>query len=208
MVEKNVFENESGSQETSSGVSSFSGAHDYFVNNVLPEDIQAHLRRIKAPTPYINNRDQVFLLVRAGTGTMAVNGLEYKLVPNTLVNLGPFHRYRFIPDKGQELEIVDSRMNSGTYVYMIANPYLKMDQFYVTSEPPIVYLSGLLADIANDSMNGLLEEMETRSKDTTQLCFCYMMDLLGIITEKIPKTYFKQPNKAKEEKPKKQNTDS
>lgn len=203
MVEKNVFENETVSQEASSGGSGFSGAHDYFVNTVLPEDIQAHLRRIKTPTPYNNNRDQVFLLVRSGTGIMVVNGLEYKLIPNTLVNLGPFHRYRFIPDKDQELEIVDSRMNSGTYVYMIANPYLKMDQFYVTSEPPVAHLSGLMAEIANDSMNGLLEEMENRSKDTTQLCFCYMMDLMGIITEKTPKTYFKPPNRSNEKKPKK-----
>ena len=94
---------------------------------------------------------------------MVVNGIEYKLKPNTLINLGPFHRYRFIPDIGKMLEIVDSRMNSGTYVYMIANPYLKMEQFYVTSEPPVVYLTGLLADIANDSMNGLLGEMNFSS---------------------------------------------
>lgn len=208
MVEKNVFENETANQESGSGVSGFSGAHDYFVNNVLPEDIQAHLRRIKAPTPYNNNRDQVFLFVRSGTGIMVVNGLEYKLVPNTLVNLGPFHRYRFIPDKGQELEIVDSRMNSGTYVYMIANPYLKMEQFYVTSEPPVAYLSGLMADIANDSMNGLLEEMENRSGDTTQLCFCYMTDLMGIITEKIPKDYFRQPDRCREKQPKKTQPES
>ena len=146
MANKNTFENEGKSPITIN--SNFSGAHDYFTNNVLPEDIRTHLRRIKAPTPYANNRDQVFMLVRAGTGKMVVNGIEYRLKPNTLINLGPFHRYRFIPDVGKMLEIVDSRMNSGTYVYMIANPYLKMEQFFVTSAPPVVYLTGLLADIA------------------------------------------------------------
>ena len=198
MADKNTFENEGKGPITIN--SNFSGAHDYFTNNVLPEDIRTHLRRIKAPTPYANNRDQVFMLVRAGTGKMVVNGIEYRLKPNTLINLGPFHRYRFIPDVGKMLEIVDSRMNSGTYVYMIANPYLKMEQFYVTSEPPVVYLTGLLADIANDSMNGLLGEMNVRSDDSTSICFCYMMDLLGILTEKMPKAYFKHDSGSGEKK--------
>ena len=188
MANKNTFENEGKSPITIN--SNFSGAHDYFTNNVLPEDIRTHLRRIKAPTPYANNRDQVFMLVRAGTGKMVVNGIEYKLKPNTLINLGPFHRYRFIPDIGKMLEIVDSRMNSGTYVYMIANPYLKRKQFFVTSEPPVVHLTGLLAEVANDAMDGLLAEMETKSEDRMQLCFCYMMDLFGIITDKMPRSYF------------------
>lgn len=198
MANKNTFETEGKSDLVIN--SSFSGAHDYFTNNVLPNDICTHLRRIKAPTSYANNRDQVFLLVRAGTGKIVVNGIEYKLKPNTLINLGPFHRYRFIPDVGKILEIVDSRMNSGTYVYMIANPYLKLEQFYVTSEPPVVYLTGLLADIANDSMNGLLSEMNVRSDDSTSICFCYMMDLLGILTEKMPKAYFKRPPSSSGEK--------
>ena len=189
MVNKNVFEKEQGAPEKVPSKPIFFGSHDYFVKNVLPDNIQARLRRISAPTPYVNNRDEVFLLVRSGTGTMAVNGLEYRLKPNTLINLGPFHRYRFIPDKGTALEIADSRMNSGTYVYMIANPYLKR-KFFVTSEPPVVHLTGLLAEVANDAMDGLLAEMETKSEDRMQLCFCYMMDLFGIITDKMPRSYF------------------
>jgi mannose-6-phosphate isomerase-like protein (cupin superfamily) len=193
MPNKNTFEPETQDGRSTITVnSSFSGAHDYFAKTVLPDDIRTHLHRIKSPTPYANNRDQVFMLVRSGTGKMVVNGLEYRLRANTLINLGPFHRYRFIPDNGKTLEIVDTRMNSGTYVYMIANPYLKMEQFYVTSEPPVVNLTGMLSEIANESMNGLLREMENPSADSTSLCFCYMMDLLGILTEKMPKAYFTQ----------------
>ena len=192
MVNKNVFEKEQGAAEKTPNKPIFFGSHDYFVENVLPDNIQARLRRINAPTPYVNNRDEVFLLVRSGTGIMTVNGLEYRLRPNTLINLGPFHRYRFIPDKGSTLEIADSRMNSGTYVYMIANPYLKRKQFFVTSEPPVVHLTGLLAEVANDAMTGLLAEMENKSEDRMQLCFCYMMDLFGIITDMMPKSYFRK----------------
>ena len=203
MSNKNTFENERNTNVTIS--SSFSGAHDYFAKTVLPDEIRTYLRRIKAPTPYSYNREQVFMLVRSGTGKMVVNGIEYRLKPNTLINLGPFHRYRFIPDVGKILEIVDSRMNSGTYVYMIANPYLKMEQFYVTSEPPVVYLTGLLADIANDSMNGLLREMNSNRNNSTSISFCYMMDLLGILTEKMPRSYFQHgassENKNNSDKP-------
>lgn len=194
MPSNNTFEKANDPKENKPN-SVFFGAHDYFSKNVLPDDIRAHAQRIKAPTPYANNRDQVFMLVKAGTGTIIVNGLEYAMKPDTLINLGPFHRYRIIPDERKTLEIIDSRMNSGTYVYMIANPYLKMDNFYVTSEPPVLYLKGLNAEIANDAMNGLLEEMKSSSDDRLQLCFCYMTDLIGLITEKMPKTYFMKSEK-------------
>ncbi|MEI3160609.1 MAG: hypothetical protein V8S57_02190 [Oscillospiraceae bacterium] len=74
--------------ERSSGTAFFSskdekpvlaGAHDYFVNNVLPSDIKACVRKIKAPTLYVNNHDETFLLVRSGHGTLTVNGLDYRL---------------------------------------------------------------------------------------------------------------------------------
>lgn len=171
----------------------FSGSHDYFVNNVLPDDVRTCVRQIKSPSLYANNRDETFILVRSGRGKLVVNGLEYELKPNTLINLGPFHRYRYLPAKNSVLEVVETRTNSGTYVYMIANPYVKNKQFCVPSEPPVVYLTGLLADIANESMDGLLAEMENKSSDKVMLCFCYMMDLLGIITEKMPKDYFLMP---------------
>ena len=83
-------------------------------------------------------------------------------------------------------------MNSGTYVYLVANPYMKFEQFYVPSEPPVVALHGLYAEIANDAMGGILAETERQSPDQLQLCFCYMMDLLGIVTENMPREYFHQ----------------
>ncbi len=168
----------------------FSGAHDYFANNVLPENVHAHLRHIKTPMSYTNNRDQTFFLIRSGSGRLSVNGLEYKLRPNTLINLGPFHRYRLLPSRRGELEVAEARMNSGTYMYMIANPYLKYERFAVPSQPPVVHLKGLPAQIANDSMNGLLNEAKNKSSDSIQLCFCYMMNFVGIITDQMAKEYF------------------
>ena len=86
--------------------STFSGAHDYFSNNVLPQDIHARTRHIKAPTSYINNQEQTFfLLVRSGTGTIYVNGMGYKLKPNTLIYLSPFHRYRLLPSARRNLPL-------------------------------------------------------------------------------------------------------
>ena len=76
--------------------------------------------------------------------------------------------------------------------YLVANPYMKFEQFYVPSEPPVVALHGLYAEIANDAMRGILTETERQSPDQLQLCFCYMMDLLGIMTEKMPREYFHQ----------------
>ena len=163
-----------------------SGAHDYFVNNVLPDDIKACVKKIKSPTLYMSNHDETFILVRSGKGRLMVNGLEYELCSGTLINLGPFHRYRYLP-AGGELEVVEARTNPGTYVYMIANPYFSLDHFSVPSEPPVVQLKGLYADIANDSMNGILAEMEKKSPDRTGLCFCYLTDLFGLITEKLSK---------------------
>jgi mannose-6-phosphate isomerase-like protein (cupin superfamily) len=168
-----------------------SGAHDYFVNNVLPNDIKTCVRHVKSKTLYVNNHDETFLFVRAGKGKLIVNAVEYDLSPNTLVNLGPFHRYRYLPAPDSEMEIVECRTNPGTYVYMIANPYFKLDNFTVPSEPPVVHLKGIYADIANESMDGLLKEMDNKSTDCIPLCFCYLTDLFGLITEKLPKAYYK-----------------
>lgn len=183
------------SQDPTSSRTVFSGAHDYFINNVLPDNIQAHITKIQAPTSYANNRDQTFILVRSGKGKALINGVEYDLKPNTLINLGPFHRYRFLPSKEAPLEIAEARMNSSTYVYMIANPYLKCEQMVVPSQPPVVHLSGLSAQIANQSMDGLLYEAKNKSSDQIHLCFCYMMDFLGIITDQMPKEYFSPTEK-------------
>lgn len=168
----------------------FSGAHDYFINNVLPDTIQARCIRLTAATSYANNRDAIFMLVRSGKGQMQINGVSYVLKKNMLINLGPFHRYRFLPSKEEPLEIAEARMNSSTYVYMIANPYFKCDQLFIPSQPPVIQLSGLSAQIAKESMDGILEETRNGSPDKLDLCFCYMMDFLGIITDNMPKEYF------------------
>lgn len=175
--------------------STFSGAHDYFSNNVLPQDIHARTRHIKAPISYINNQEQTFLLVRSGTGTIYVNGMGYKLKPNTLIYLSPFHRYRLLPSSQEELTIAEARINSSTYVYMIANPYLKYEHMVVPSQPPIASLEGLSAQIANDSMDALLSETENHSKDSIHFCFCYIMDFFGLITDCIPKGYLSPSEK-------------
>lgn len=169
--------------------STFSGAHDYFSNNVLPQDIHARIRHITSPTSYINNQEQTFLLIRAGKGTICVNGLQYEIRPNTLIYLGPFHRYRLLPSGTETLQIAEARIHSSTYVYMIANPYLKYEHMTVPSEPPIAYLKGLSAQIANDSMDSLLYEVENDSKDSIHFCFCYIMDFFGLITDHVPKSY-------------------
>ena len=70
---------------------------------------------------------------------------------------------------------------------------MKFEQFYVPSEPPVVALHGLYAEIANDAMGGILRgDGAAVAPISLQLCFCYMMDLLGIMTEKMPREYFHQ----------------
>lgn len=179
--------------------SPFGEAHDYFIENVQPRNIQACRRTVHNPSSMIHNRDQTFLLIRRGTGTLTVNGLNYPLRPGTLVNLSPFHIYRYIPEEGQTLEVVESRMNSGTYMYLVSNPYFRMQNFIVPSEPPIVYLKGMMKDIAYAAMDGLLAEFGKDSWDADSLCFCYMTELFGIITDEMIKNRGKNGKGAQKE---------
>lgn len=167
--------------------SALEGAHKYFTQNVLPREIHVGVRRISTPTSYSHNQDEMFLLVRAGSGTLTVNGDNYRIKANTLVNLSPFHRYRYTPDRGETLEIAEAKMNSGTYVYMIANPYYKIKRFVVPSKPAIVYLTGLMAEIAEQAMTGMIQECRQNSRDQVSMCFCYMTDLFGIMVEELGK---------------------
>lgn len=161
----------------------FGETHSYFSNNVLPHSIQANKRKIAAPTAYIHNHDLSCLLITGGTGKLSVNGRDYILRPNILVTLGPFHVYRCTPDKGQTLEITEARINSGTYMYLIANPYFKLPEFSVPSEPPVLHLHGLAKDIAYQAMEGLLAECGGERQDGYSLCFCYMTDLFGLLVD-------------------------
>ena len=44
------------------------GAHKYFVQNVLPHNVQARLHSVSRPTSLFQNREETFLLVRSGSG--------------------------------------------------------------------------------------------------------------------------------------------
>ncbi len=165
--------------------SKFGETHSYFVRNVLPSGIQAHRRSVHSPTSLIHNRDQTFLLIRRGAGILTVNGLEYALRPGTLVSLGPFHIYSYTPGEGQTLEVTESRMNNGAYMYLISNPYFRMQNFTVPSEPPVVYLEGLMREVAYTAMDGLLTEQGKNTWDAGSLCFCYMTELFGIVADEM-----------------------
>ena len=169
--------------DTTKNSSKFGETHTYFTKNVLPGSIQAHRCKITMPNSYVHNQDYTMILVTSGTGTLTVNGIDYRLKPDTLVNLGCFHVYRFTPDEGQVLKFNEARINNGAYLYLIANPYFKINNFLVPSEPPIMELKGFMKDLACEAMDGLLSECESSNPDKYNLCFCYITDLFGIISE-------------------------
>ncbi len=172
------------------------GAHKYFVQNVLPHNVQARLHSVSRPTSLFQNREETFLLVRSGSGSLVVNGLEYKLRPDTLAMLGPFHSYRLVPDLGKTLDLYYAQINCETYVYMIANPYYRQRKMIVPSEPAVAQLSGVFAEIARQSMEGLLEECRQDQPDKFNICICYMNDLFGIIVEEMGKKHSKRKKRA------------
>ena len=79
--------------ERSSGTAFFSskdeksvlaGAHDYFVNNVLPSDIKACVRKIKAPTLLIVGDKDPYVsvaLCEEAKATLKAEGSQLKVIP-------------------------------------------------------------------------------------------------------------------------------
>lgn len=175
-----------------SGYSPF-GVDDYFVKNVLPNSIYAQERHITIPTPSVHNRDELMILVRSGRGSVIINSVKYPVRKNTILNLGPFHRYSYVPDPEQELIIAEGRMNAGTYVYILACPYFKVKNMSVPSEPGVAQLTGKLAEMAGRTMDDFLKESAENQSDRLKLCYCYMMELFGAMVEGMHK-------KIKEEK--------
>lgn len=171
--------------QTTGNFSMFGQADEYFEKNVLPKDIKGYQRIITRITPYNHSHDTHYVYVRSGTGILTVNGLDYKLTPGTLTCLSPFNRYRYAPDPGQKLDIVECRFNSGVYVYLISNPYYKIKHFDVPTEPPIVRATGFMKDIAKQAIEGILAETAKNRADSTDLLFCYITDLAGVIYDGI-----------------------
>ncbi len=165
-----------------SGYSPF-GVDDYFVKNVLPTSIYAQERRITTPTPSIHNRDELLILVRSGSGVITVNSIRYPVKKNTIISLGPFHRYSLTPNPDQELVVAEGRMNAGTYVYILACPYYKVKNMSVPSEPAVAHLTGRMADMAGRTMDAFLRESIENRSDRNKICYCYMMELFGAMTE-------------------------
>jgi len=165
-----------------SGYSPF-GVDDYFVKNVLPTSIYAQERRITTPTPSLQNRDELLILVRSGSGAITVNNIRYPVKKNTIISLGPFHRYSLTPNQDQELVIAEGRMNAGTYVYILACPYYKVKNLSVPSEPAVAHLTGRLAEMASRTMDTFLRESIENRDDRNKICYCYMMELFGAMTE-------------------------
>jgi hypothetical protein len=169
-------------ENPSSGYSPF-GVDDYFVKNVLPASIYAQERRITTPTPSLHNRDELLILVRSGSGAITVNSIRYPVKKNTIISLGPFHRYSLTPNQDQELVIAEGRMNAGTYVYILACPYYKVKNLSVPSEPAVAHLTGRLAEMACRTMDAFLCESIENREDRNKICYCYMMELFGAMTE-------------------------
>ena len=140
---------------------------------MLPHNVQARLHSVSRPTSLFQNREETFLLVRSGSGSLVVNGLEYKLRPDTLAMLGPFHSYRLVPDLGKTLDLYYAQINCETYVYMIANPYFRQRKMIVPSEPAV-----------------------QDQPDKFNICICYMNDLFGIIVEEMKKKHSKRKKRA------------
>lgn len=163
--------------------SKFGETHTYFTKNVLPGSIQAHRCKISMANSYVHNQDYTMILITSGTGTVTVNGIDYRLTPDTLVNLGCFHVYRFTPDEGQVIKFTEARINTGAYLYLIANPYFKINTFTVPSEPPVLNLKGIMKDVAYEAMEGLLNECEGNNPDKYNLSFCYITDLFGLVSD-------------------------
>lgn len=118
------------------------GLDGYFCANVLPEATAFMSNKsITAPTPRVQNEDNLFILVRGGTGSMAINHREIALKRGVCMCLGPFHNYCIVPDPGSTVEISQCRINSGAYLYILSCPYLRVSEFLIPREPAIARFS-------------------------------------------------------------------
>lgn len=53
----------------------------------------------------------------------------------------------------------------------------------VPSEPAVAHLTGRMADMAGRTMDAFLRESIENRSDRNKICYCYMMELFGAMTE-------------------------
>lgn len=159
------------------------GITDYFRKSVLPLEISGCKKLITKETPRTQNEDEYFLLVTSGNGFIYVNQNRYRLKRGVMMCMGPFHNYCIIPEKGGAVEIAETHLNSGAYMYLLSCPYFKVTEFIVPSAPPIARL--------NEPETARVERImrSVREADTTnyyieKLNYLYISELFGILTTK------------------------
>ncbi|MDD2980736.1 MAG: hypothetical protein PHN80_12310 [Hespellia sp.] len=174
------------------------GMNKYYAQSVLPSGLYGKHKTIVKKTPNIQMENNLLLLIKSGKGKIYVNHEVFRIERGCFVCLGPFHSYSIQPDEGETLEVGETHLNSGAYLYMLSCPYLKANEFLVPQPTSIAKLSEENMVIAEEVMEKLCKTGPKENYHNDKISFLYVLQLFGMMIAEI----FEEKTRIKREKEK------
>lgn len=156
------------------------GMGEYFSRCGSLLSISGIVKTLSTPTPYMNSEGNTLAIVTSGGGKIIVNNETYKIKRGSFMCIGPFHSCTIVPDGNTNLKLAYCCMDCGIYMYMMSNPYVKVNTFVLPQGP--IYAQVSEADCKRvENIFSFLIEHKDDDYFINKIKYMYVMELCGIL---------------------------
>jgi len=157
------------------------GMSDYFSRCGSLLNISGVAKTVSAPTPYMSSEGNTLAIVTAGCGRIIVNNEANEIKRGSFVCVGPFHSCSIVPDEGSAVSLAYCRMDCGIYMYMMSNPYVKVNSFVVPQGAIIAQISEADCRRVENIFAFLAQQKSEEDYFTNKMKYMYVVELYGIL---------------------------
>lgn len=176
------------------------GMDKYFRNRITPSDLLGQKLSVTMPTPRTQVENILLLFVYDGEGKITINHMQFNISRGALICLGPFHNYTITPAPGSTVKAYSCIINCDLYLYILACPYVKAKELFIPQAPTIAYISEADSQRAERLLETILLRENTDYFDT-KFKFLYVIELMGILINKLEPPYRNLSNRTSLKQP-------
>lgn len=162
----------------------------YYSKEDFQFPVTAVSKIVTSQTVLKKNSGITLLYFRDSNGKIVVNTREYPVSRGTLMCLGAYHYFQFLPED-EPMKVEQCRFSYDTFLYMAANPYYHFSELTLTTEPLTAHLTGELRDRTEKVVDALVETSARHRQKGGMTEFLLSMRLMGFLQ----KTFFRKPEK-------------
>lgn len=172
-------------------------ANLYFPSELHPDIVAVGQKSLTQSTKYESHEEREYVFVRAGEGSLLVNGLSFSLKTGDAIVFQEYDFHKFSPESEMPLVMDYLRISTGTYMYALSNPYQPaMDpSVFQKPHPPVHLQYPALARVID--LFDYLHETKREAKEGNEQRVFSALEIVGRFEREIYGRA-KKPNEQKE----------